>query len=89
MQTMCCVLPGLKNSALIKITFKQLNPHLSWSAESTWWPRENKSTHKECRCRQQLDTDVSGISHSLQNVTLHLFLFIWASKVNINTAMIN
>lgn len=57
--------------------FKTTNPHLSWSAESTWWPRKNKSTRKECRCRQQLDTDVSGIRHSLQNATLHLCLCAW------------
>ena len=51
--------------------FKTTNPHLSWSAESTWWPRKNKSTRKECGCRQQLDTDVRGFARSLQNATLH------------------
>lgn len=51
---------------------KTTNPHLSWSAESTWWPRKNKSTRKEWRGRQQLDTDVTGIRHSLENATPHL-----------------
>lgn len=63
-----------------KCNFKTSNPHLNWSAESTWWPRKNKSTREECRCRQQLDTDVNGVRQSLQNATLHLCLCTWPKK---------
>lgn len=74
MQTMCCEFPFLKKKkrCFNQNNSKTTNPHLSWSAESTWWPRKNKSTRKECRCRQQLETDVTGIRHSLEKATLHL-----------------
>lgn len=75
-----CVITFTKQRLNQNVTLKTSNPHLSWSAESTWWPRKNKSTREECRCRQQLDTDVNGVRQSLQNATLHLCLCTWPKK---------